>query len=85
MTNKQHSAPFEKMMIVRTVVLLIAWLNQYLVMKGKSPIQFKDEDVELAVTFGFAFLASIWAWWKNNDVRYKARRNTQHLRNNGLK
>ncbi|SDN09606.1 holin, SPP1 family [Psychrobacillus sp. OK028] len=85
MTNKQSAAPFEKMMIVRTVILLIAWLNQFLVMKGYSPIEFSNEDVELGVTFGFAFIASIWAWWKNNDVRYKARRNTQYLKNNGLK
>ncbi|WP_277584408.1 phage holin [Psychrobacillus antarcticus] len=85
MANKQSSIPFEKMMIVRTVVLLIAWFNQFLVMKGYSPIDFSSEDVELGVTFGFAFFASIWSWWKNNDVRYKARRNTQYLKNNGLK
>lgn len=72
-------------MFIRTFVLLIAWLNQFLVMKGYSPLPFGNEELEFIVTFGFAFIASVWAWWKNNDVRYKARRNTQYLKDQGLK
>ncbi|MEK4485900.1 phage holin [Psychrobacillus sp. FSL H8-0484] len=81
MTNKQNPAPFDKMMIIRTVILLLAWLNQFLVMKGYKALPITNEDI----TFIITLLISIWAWWKNNDVRYKARRNTQYLKDRGLK
>lgn len=68
-------------MIIRTAVLLLAWLNQFLVMKGYKALPITNEDI----TFIITLLISIWAWWKNNDVRYKARRNTQYLKDIGLK
>lgn len=85
MTNNQNTAPFDKMMIIRTVILFSTWLNQFLVMKGYSTLPFNNEELEVGVTFALAFFASIWAWWKNNDVRFKARRNTQYLKDKGLK
>ncbi|WP_342601251.1 phage holin [Psychrobacillus sp. FSL H8-0483] len=81
MTNKQNPAPFDKMMIIRTTILLLAWINQFLVMKGYKALPITNEDI----TFIITLLISIWAWWKNNDVRYKARRNTQYLKDRGLK
>lgn len=85
MTNNQNPVPFDKMMIIRTFILLIAWLNQFLVVKGYSPLPFNNEELETGLTMLFAFGASMWAWWKNNDVRYKARRNTQYLKEKGMK
>lgn len=81
MTN----APISKMMVIRTIILALAWLNQYLVVNGYSPLPFDDAKTEIAVTSFVTFLASLWTWWKNNDVRYKARRNTQYLKDKGLK
>lgn len=83
-TPRNH-APFDKMMIIRTILLVIAWLNQFLQMKGYSALPFTDAEMETFVTFMFTFVVSMWSWWKNNDVRYKARRNTQYLRDKGLK
>lgn len=85
MSSNEKLAPFDKMMIIRSIILFIAWINQFLVMKGYSPLPFNDEELELGVTLLVTFLVSIWAWWKNNDVRYKARRNTQYLKDRGLK
>lgn len=85
MSSNDKLAPFDKMMIIRSIILFIAWINQFLVMKGYSPLPFNDEELELGVTLLVTFLVSIWAWWKNNDVRYKARRNTQYLKDRGLK
>ncbi|ALC85614.1 MULTISPECIES: phage holin [unclassified Bacillus (in: firmicutes)] len=85
MSSNDKLAPFDKMMIIRSIILFIAWINQFLVMKGYSPLPFNDEELELGVTLLVTFLVSIWAWWKNNDVRYKARRNTQYLKEKGLK
>ena len=81
----KNSAPFDKMMVIRTIILLVAWLNQFLVMKGYSPLPFNDGELEIFITFLFTFLTSMWSWWKNNDVRYKARRNTQFLKDKGMK
>lgn len=85
MSETKNLAPFDKMMIVRTIVLLLAWINQYLVMKGNSPLPLNNTDYEVAATALITFVASIWGWWKNNDVRFKARRNTQYLKDKGLK
>ena len=85
MSETNNQAPFEKLMIIRTVILFLAWINQYLVMKGYSPLPFSDGESEVAATALITFLASLWAWWKNNDVRFKARRNTQYLKDKGLK
>lgn len=84
MTNQSNKAPFNKGMIARAIVLFIALINQFLVLNGYSPIPFLDQDVEFAVTSTLTIVASVWAWWKNNDVRYKARRNTEYLKNKGL-
>ena len=85
MSDSKNQAPFDKIMIVRTVVLFITWINQYLAMKGKSPLPITNDEVELLVSALLAFGASIWAWWYNNDIRYKTRRNTQYLKDKGLK
>ena len=85
MSETKNQAPFDKMMIVRTIVLFFAWINQYLVMKGNSPLPFTPEEYQVGATALITFIASMWAWWKNNDVRYKARRNTQYLKDKGLK
>jgi len=81
----KNQAPFDKIMIVRTVVLFLALINQYLVLNGYSPLPIDDAELEMTVTALLTFGASLWAWWKNNDVRYKARRNTQYLKDKGLK
>lgn len=73
---------FDKMMIIRTVVLFVALLNQALVLAGFSPLPFTDEQVEKGLTAVFTVVAAIWAWWKDNDVTRKARERKQFLKNN---
>ncbi|WP_391209191.1 phage holin [Psychrobacillus sp. L4] len=86
MTNSQNNnAPIDKGMVVRTVVLAVALINQFLVLNGYSPIPFIEQDIEYAITSALTISASSWAWWKNNNVRYKARRNEQYLKDKGLK
>jgi len=73
---------FDKMMVIRTIVLFIALLNQSLVMIGFSPLPFTDEQVEHALTIIFTVAASLWAWWKDNDITRKARERKQFLKEN---
>lgn len=58
--------------IVRTVVLIIALVNQALVISGKSPIPYSEEEVGQAVSMIITVAASLWAWWKNNSFTQAA-------------
>lgn len=60
--------------IVRTVVLFVALLNQSLVLAGYSPLPFEDQQVENGVTIVLTVVASIWTWWKNQNITREARR-----------
>lgn len=53
--------------IVRTIVLLLALINQCLVMAGKPVIPIEDATVEAVVTGLFTIGAAVWGWWKNNS------------------
>lgn len=58
--------------IVRTVVLIVALVNQALVISGKSPIPYSEEEVGQAVSMIITAAASLWAWWKNNSFTQAA-------------
>lgn len=61
-----------KATIARTVVLIIALINQVLTMSGHNPLPFADEAVYEAVTDVLTVAASVWAWWKNNSFSQSA-------------
>lgn len=58
--------------IVRTAVLAFALFNQTLVIGGKSPLPFSDEEVGQAASMILTVGASLWAWWKNNSFTQAA-------------
>ncbi|WP_142297961.1 phage holin, partial [Staphylococcus aureus] len=49
--------------IVRTILLIVAWINQFLAIKHISPIQVDEVFISTVVTG----IVSIWTWWKNNN------------------
>lgn len=53
--------------IIRTVILVLALVNNGLVMAGKGPLPIEDAQVELILGEVFTIAASVWAWWKNNS------------------
>lgn len=53
--------------IVRTIVLVIALINQALTMAGKTPLPIADEEIAEIVSYVLTTVASLWAWWKNNS------------------
>ena len=53
--------------IIRTVCLVLALVNQGLMMAGHSILPVTDEQVAELLTLVFTILASLWAWWKNNS------------------
>ena len=53
--------------IARTLVLVLAIVNQILSACGKSPLPIESETLEQLVTAGFTTVAALIAWWKNNS------------------
>lgn len=53
--------------IARTIVLLLALVNQCLSMAGIQVIPIADEDINTLVTTLWTVAASLAAWWKNNS------------------
>lgn len=52
----------------RTIVLIVALVNQVLTMFGLNPLPFSDEQIYEGVTALFTVFASLIAWWKDNDM-----------------
>ena len=62
----------EKETLARTIVLVVALLNNILAMAGYNPLPFSDDEVYMGVTAVFTVAASLLAWWKNNSFTQKA-------------
>lgn len=58
--------------IVRTIVLIIALINQILSVTGHSPLPITDDQINELVTLTITVCVSIWAWWKNNSFTQSA-------------
>ena len=64
--------PIKKETIIRTIILVIAIINNILTILGKNPLPFTNEEVEEALTIIFTVIATLWAWWKNNSFTKSA-------------
>lgn len=53
--------------IVRTIVLVLALLNQILAIKGREVLPVTEDEVYQLVSLVVTIGASLWAWWKNNS------------------
>ena len=58
--------------IARTIILLLALINQCLSMAGVSPLPIEDEQVETIITTAWTVIAALIAWWKNNSFTLAA-------------
>lgn len=58
--------------VARTLVLILAIINQILSACGKSPLPIESETLEQLVTAGFTIIAALIAWWKNNSFTTNA-------------
>ena len=67
MTNKISAGT-----IARTIILLLALINQCLSMAGVSPLPIEDEQVETIITTAWTVIAALIAWWKNNSFTQAA-------------
>lgn len=66
--------------IIRTAVLVLALLNQVLVICGKTPLPVKDEELTQVLSLCLTIGASLWSWWKNNSVTANAIKADEYLK-----
>lgn len=71
--------PIKKETIIRTIVLIIAIINNILTLLGKNPLPYESEEVEQAVTIIITVIATLWAWWKNNSFTLPARMGDEEM------
>lgn len=53
--------------IARLICLILALVNQVLVMTGHSVLPIEDQTIELIVTNVWTVVAALWGYWKNNS------------------
>lgn len=58
--------------ITRTVLLVIALINQILEATGHSVLPVSSGEVSELVSTGFTVFTALWAWWKNNSFTQSA-------------
>ncbi|MBY7143816.1 phage holin [Virgibacillus sp. NKC19-3] len=74
----------DKGTIIRTIALLVALINQILVLFDKSPLPIDSVFVEQFFSVLFTVIASLIAWFKNNYVTKKGQRQKEALLEKGL-
>ena len=55
--------------IVRTVLLVVALVNQILTSTGHSVLPVSDEQITEVLTLAITIGASVWAWWHLHRCR----------------
>ena len=58
--------------IARTIILVLALVNQLLTATGHSVINISDESINALISTGFTIVTAIVAWWKNNSFTQSA-------------
>lgn len=58
--------------IARTVILILALVNQVLTATGHNIINISDENINTLISTGFTIISAIIAWWKNNSFTQSA-------------
>lgn len=58
--------------VIRTIVLIIALINQILSAAGHSPLPISDEQINELVSTIVTVIVSIWTWWMNNSFTQSA-------------
>jgi len=61
----------DKSTLARTIVLIVALLNQVLTSFNLNPLPFSDTQVYDAVTVVFTVVTSLITWYKNNEIKKK--------------
>lgn len=75
----------DKASVIRSVLLIVALINQVLVTLGKSPLPIENADLEVTISTVFTVVLSLYTAWKNNYLSSKGKAQKEVLEQNGLK
>ncbi|MBQ4843829.1 phage holin [Bacillus safensis] len=82
---------FDKGTVIRTVLLFMALINQFLIMVGKPVLPISEDQVTslvetlyLAFSMVFTLVTTLVAWFKNNYVTDKGKKQKEVLQQKGL-
>lgn len=82
---------FDKGTVIRTVLLLMALINQTLIMFGKPVLPISEDQVTsladtlyLAGSMIFTIVTTLMAWFKNNYVTSRGKAQKEALKQRGL-
>lgn len=53
--------------IARTIILVLALVNQVLALTGKDKIPVVENDIYQICSLAVTIASSVWNWWKNNS------------------
>ena len=70
--ERQETKWQDQRKIFRTVLLVIALINQILTSTGHPVLPFDDQTVTEVITLAFTLATSIVAWWQNNSFTKEA-------------
>ena len=70
--------------VIRTVLLLIALVNQVLTACGISPLPLEDETLTALISSLFTVGTALAAWWKNNSFTSAAQAADEYFHNQQL-
>ena len=59
--------------LTRTILIILALINQGLVIAGKETLPFTDEQITQVISFAFTVATALLAWWKNNNFTEAAK------------
>ncbi len=65
--------------VIRTVLLILALVNQFLTIFGKTPLPIEDEQMSELISLAFTIGTSLLAWWKNNSFTLNAIKADEYL------
>lgn len=66
--------------LIRSVLFILALLNQGLAVFGKSPLPFDDATLTTGISAGWTIVTGLWAWWKNNSFTKEAVKADQYMK-----
>ena len=53
--------------IIRTILMAASLINSILVMAGKAPLPWENEELYAGLSALLAVVTTLWSWWKNNS------------------
>jgi holin, SPP1 family len=66
--------------IIRTVLLILALINQTLVITGHNVLPISDDQITEFITLSFTIITAMWSWWKNNSITSAAQAADKYMK-----